>query len=73
MTANKGRKIAIIGGGIGGLTAAIAFAQNGADVTLHEQANALLFGRLTRFLEKASRGSICLINNRPIGSCIVLI
>jgi len=41
MTANKDRKIAIIGGGIGGLTAAVAFAQQGARVTLFEQADAL--------------------------------
>ena len=41
MSANNGRKITIIGGGIGGLTAAVAFAQDGANVTLHEQASAL--------------------------------
>lgn len=41
MTANKGRDIAVIGGGIGGLTAAIALAQQGASVTLHEQADGL--------------------------------
>lgn len=38
---NRGGTIAVIGGGIGGLTAAIAFARTGADVTLMEQAPAL--------------------------------
>ncbi|WP_019953790.1 FAD-dependent monooxygenase [Yoonia vestfoldensis] len=41
MGANAGRTIAIIGGGIGGLTAALAFARQGANVTLHEQAPAI--------------------------------
>jgi len=41
MSANKGRKITIVGGGIGGLTSAICFAQQGAHVTMHEQADAL--------------------------------
>lgn len=41
MGANAGRDIAIIGGGIGGLTAALAFARQGATVTLHEQAPAI--------------------------------
>ena len=36
--ANAGRSVAIVGGGIAGLTAAIAFARHGADVTLYEQA-----------------------------------
>lgn len=35
---NAGRKIAVIGGGIGGLTAALAFARSGAQVDLYEQA-----------------------------------
>lgn len=35
---NKGRRICIVGGGIGGLTAALAFARSGADVEVHEQA-----------------------------------
>lgn len=39
--ANAGRNIAIIGGGIGGLTAALAFARQGAKVTVHEQAAAI--------------------------------
>ena len=38
---NSGRAIAIIGGGIGGLTAALAFARKGAQVTVYEQAPAL--------------------------------
>ena len=38
---NTGRKIAIIGGGIGGLTAALAFARQDAKVTVYEQAEAL--------------------------------
>ena len=38
---NAGRDIAIIGGGIGGLTAALAFARKGATVTVYEQAPAL--------------------------------
>ena len=38
---NLDRNIAIIGGGIGGLTAALAFARRGADVTVYEQAPAL--------------------------------
>ncbi len=38
---NAGRDVAIIGGGIGGLTAAIAFARNGANVTVYEQAAAI--------------------------------
>ncbi len=37
----SGRDIAIIGGGIGGLTAALAFARRGANVTVYEQAPAL--------------------------------
>ena len=36
--ANRGRSVAVIGGGIGGLTSAIAFARSGAQVTLHEKA-----------------------------------
>ncbi len=40
-SANRGRKIAIIGGGIGGLTAALAFVRTGADVTVYEQAPAI--------------------------------
>ncbi|MEJ6398103.1 FAD-dependent monooxygenase [Yoonia sp. 208BN28-4] len=38
---NAGRSIAVVGGGIGGLTAALAFARTGARVTVHEQAAAL--------------------------------
>ncbi len=38
---NAHRDIAIIGGGIGGLTAALAFARQGAKVTIYEQAPAL--------------------------------
>ncbi len=38
---NAGRDVAIIGGGIGGLTAALAFARGGANVTVYEQAAAL--------------------------------
>ena len=41
MAANAGRHIAIIGGGIGGLTAALAFARQGAQVSVHEQAPAI--------------------------------
>jgi salicylate hydroxylase len=36
--ANTGRTIAVIGGGIGGLAAALAFARTGAQVTVFEQA-----------------------------------
>jgi salicylate hydroxylase len=36
--ANRERDVAVIGGGIGGLTAALAFARQGAKVTLYEQA-----------------------------------
>jgi len=35
---NRGRRIAIVGGGLGGLAAALAFARQGATVTVHEQA-----------------------------------
>ena len=38
MAHNQSRDIAIIGGGIGGLTAALAFAKRGANVTVYEQA-----------------------------------
>lgn len=38
---NQGRDIAVIGGGIGGLTAALAFARQDANVTVYEQAPAL--------------------------------
>ena len=38
---NRGRRICVVGGGIGGLTAALAFAASGASVELHEQADAL--------------------------------
>ena len=38
---NANRSVAVIGGGIGGLTAALAFAQTGALVTVYEQAAAL--------------------------------
>jgi len=38
---NAGRAVTIIGGGIGGLTAALAFARTGAQVTVLEQAQAL--------------------------------
>ncbi len=38
---NRGRRICVIGGGIGGLTAALAFAATGALVEVHEQAEAL--------------------------------
>ncbi len=38
---NRGRHVAVIGGGIGGLTAALAFAQSGARVVVHEQASEL--------------------------------
>ena len=41
MSHNAGREIAIIGGGIGGLTAALAFARMDARVTVYEQAPAL--------------------------------
>ncbi|SFS08654.1 FAD-dependent monooxygenase [Yoonia litorea] len=41
MRFNTDRNVAIIGGGIGGLTAALAFAQSGASVTVYEQAPAL--------------------------------
>jgi salicylate hydroxylase len=36
--ANTGRTVAVIGGGIGGLAAALAFARTGAQVTVFEQA-----------------------------------
>lgn len=39
--ANKGRRVAVIGAGIGGLTTALAFALTGAEVTVYEQADAL--------------------------------
>lgn len=35
------REVMIVGGGVAGLTAALALAQRGARVTLHEQADAL--------------------------------
>ena len=38
MGANENRPVAIVGGGIAGLTAALAFARGGARVTVHEQA-----------------------------------
>ena len=38
---NKGRRVCVVGGGIGGLTAALAFARHGADVEVYEQAAAL--------------------------------
>ena len=38
MGANSNRPVAVIGGGIAGLTAALAFARGGARVTVHEQA-----------------------------------
>ncbi|MCK0094290.1 FAD-dependent monooxygenase [Yoonia sp. F2084L] len=41
MGTTQGRDIAIIGGGIGGLTAALAFARHNAKVTVYEQAPAL--------------------------------
>jgi salicylate hydroxylase len=41
MAHNQDRDIAIIGGGIGGLTAALAFARHGAKVSVYEQAPAL--------------------------------
>ena len=41
MSHNAGREIAIVGGGIGGLTAALAFARMDARVTVYEQAPAL--------------------------------
>ena len=36
--ANTGRSVAVVGGGIGGLAAALAFARTGAQVTVFEQA-----------------------------------
>ena len=36
--ANTGRRVAVVGGGIGGLAAALAFARTGAHVTVFEQA-----------------------------------
>ena len=41
MHQNAGRDVAVIGGGIGGLTAALSFARTGASVTVYEQAAAL--------------------------------
>ena len=38
MGANRGRRVAIVGGGIAGLTAAICFARTGASVDVYEQA-----------------------------------
>ena len=35
---NRGRRICVVGGGIGGLTAALAFARSGAHVDIYEQA-----------------------------------
>ncbi|MBU2993629.1 FAD-dependent monooxygenase [Octadecabacter sp. 1_MG-2023] len=35
---NRGRHVSIVGGGIGGLTCALAFARSGARVDVHEQA-----------------------------------
>ena len=35
---NRGRRVCVIGGGLGGLTAALAFARSGATVEVHEQA-----------------------------------
>ena len=69
MSANKGRTIAIIGGGIGGLTAAIAFAQQGAQVTLHEQATALTeVGAGVQITPNGARGLDALgVDLGPIG------
>ena len=41
MSENRDREVAIIGGGVGGLTAALAFIRTGARVTVYEQADAL--------------------------------
>jgi salicylate hydroxylase len=41
MQKNVGRRIAILGAGIGGLTTALAFARTGADVIVYEQSDAL--------------------------------
>jgi len=41
VTANATRKVAVLGGGLAGLAAALAFRQQGADVTVFEQANEL--------------------------------
>ncbi len=38
---NAGRRICVVGGGIGGLTAALAFARAGGSVEVHEQAPAI--------------------------------
>ena len=38
---NRGREVAIVGGGIGGMAAAVAFARRGARVTVHEAAPVL--------------------------------
>lgn len=38
---NRGRRVCIVGGGIGGLTAALAFARNGAQVDVFEKAAAI--------------------------------
>ena len=38
---NRGREVAIVGGGIGGMAAALAFARRGARVTVHEAAPVL--------------------------------
>ncbi|MGJ8612318.1 MAG: FAD-dependent monooxygenase [Octadecabacter sp.] len=36
---NRGRRVCVVGGGIGGLTAALAFARSGAEVEVYEQAS----------------------------------
>lgn len=39
--ANRGRRVTVVGGGIGGMAAALAFARRGAAVTVHEKSDAL--------------------------------
>ncbi|MBI1418328.1 MAG: FAD-binding protein [Limimaricola sp.] len=39
--ANRSRRVTVVGGGIGGMAAALAFARRGAEVTVHEKSDAL--------------------------------
>lgn len=52
---NRGRRVCVVGGGIGGLTAALAFARSGAQVEVFEQATAL--GRIGAGIQITPNGA----------------